>query len=312
MRAVGFFEPGEPDVLQVVDIPEPHPGPGEVRIRIHAAAVNPADTLRRAGRSSVPTAQAGPRVLGMDAAGVVDEVGEGAPWQIGDAVLTVVSSVSAPQGTYADRIVVPAESVTRLPEGVDFVAGSTLLMNALTASLTLEKLGLTAGQALLVTGSAGTYGGYVIQLAKRADLVVVADPSAADEDFVRGIGADLIVPRGDDFVRRVREVVPEGVDGVADGANLDGTVVGVVRDGGSIASLRGWTDDPGRGVQVHRVMVVDVMRDTPRLDDLADLAAHGALTLRVAAVFTPEQAAAAHRLVEAGGVRGRVVLDFSR
>ncbi len=91
MRAIGVMEFGGPEKLQVVDIPEPHPGPGEVRIRVHAAAVNPTDTALRAGLRRLEWPP--PHIPGMDAAGVVSEVGEGVSWQVGDRVMAVVTPV---------------------------------------------------------------------------------------------------------------------------------------------------------------------------------------------------------------------------
>jgi NADPH2:quinone reductase len=314
MRAIGVVEFGGPEQLRTVDVPEPHPGPGEVRIRVHAAAVNPTDLGFRAGtrrerhRNAPP-----PHVPGMDAAGVISEVGEGAPWTIGDEVMAIVVPAARPHGgAYADQVVVPAESVVRIPAGANFASASTLPMNGLTAWLALEMLGLSTGQTLAVTGAAGAFGGYVVQLAKVAHLHVIADASEKDEPLVRNLGADEVVRRGDDVADRIRELVSEGVDGVADGALLNGLVAPAVRDGGGLAVVRGWSGEPGRGIAVHQVGVVAQVRNTAALDRLRQLAGDGFLTLRVARVLPASQAAEAHRMLAAGGVRGRLVLDFSR
>ncbi|GAA2385765.1 NADP-dependent oxidoreductase [Streptomyces glaucosporus] len=303
------MEFGGPEKLQVVDIPEPHPGPGEVRIRVHAAAVNPTDTVLRAGLRK-PSEFRPPYVPGMDAAGEISEVGEGVPWKTGDRVMAVVVP-SGSHGAYADQIVVPAESVARIPEGADFAAASTLPMNGLTARLALDRLALSPGQTIAVTGAAGAFGGYVVQLAKAEGLRVIADASAADEQLVRDLGADVVVRRGDDVADRIREVRPEGVDGVADGAVLDERIAPAVRDGGGLAVVRGWNGDPGRGITVHRVLVATAAEDAAALDRLRRQAEEGTVTLRVARVLPADRAAEAHRLLEAGGVRGRLVLDFS-
>ncbi|MEV4321291.1 zinc-binding alcohol dehydrogenase family protein [Microbispora rosea] len=310
MRAIGFIEFGGPDTLHVVDVPEPHAGPGEVRIRVHAAAVNPSDIALRAGHFGPPRDQA-PYIPGMDAAGEISEVGEGAPWQVGDKVMALVVPTGPNGGAYADQIVVPAESVVRMPEGADFFAASTLPMNGLTAKLTLDHLDLSPGQTIAVTGAAGVYGGYVVQLAKAAGLRVLADASAADEHMVRDLGADVVVRRGDDVADRIRELCPEGVDGVADGALLNERIAPAVRDGGGMVVLRGWDGDPGRGITVHKVLVVLSVKDTALLDWLRQQAEARAVTPRVARVLPAEQAAEAHRLLEAGGIRGRLVLGFS-
>lgn len=155
-------------------------------------------------------------------------------------------------GAYADQIVVPAASVVRLPDGVDMVAGSSLLMNGLTARLALDAFGLSAGQVVAVTGA---FGGYLIQLAKADGLRVIADAASADEELVRGLGADDIVSRGDDIAQRIREIAPDGVDALADGAVLDAAVLPAIRDGGSLATERGWSGPTERGISIHPVMV---------------------------------------------------------
>jgi NADPH:quinone reductase-like Zn-dependent oxidoreductase len=312
MRALGVSEFGGPENLRVIDVPEPHAGPGEVRIRVHAATVNPTDIALVAGMSRDRLGgRPPPYVPGMDAAGVVSEVGDGVRWRVGDAVMAIVLPTGPHGGAYADEVVVPAESVVRVPAGTDLVAASTLPMNGLTARRALDALDLRAGQTLAVTGAAGAFGGYVVQLAKADGVRVVADASQADEELVRGLGADHVVRRGDDVADRIRDLVPEGVDGLADGAVMDDLVVPAIRDGGGLAVVRGWSGDPGRGIRVHRIAVSLAAKDTAALDRLRQQVEDGVLTLRVARTVPPADAAEAHRVLAAGGTRGRLVLDFS-
>ena len=313
MRAIGVQEFGGPEKLQVLDLPEPHPGPGEVRIRVHGAAVNPTDTNLREGiyaQRSGDTSP-GPHVPGADAAGVVSEAGEGVDLQVGDRVMAVVVPMGPHGGAYADELVVPAASVVRVPEGADLFAASTLPMNGLTARLVLEALAVPAGGTIAVTGAAGAFGGYVVQLAKADGLRVIADAAPKDEELVRSLGADEVVPRGDDVAERIRALVPDGVDGLADGAVMDALVVPAVRDGGRISTIRGWSGPADRGISVFPVLVFDDADRTDVLHELRERVEQGAVTLRVAQVLPAEQAAEAHRLLAAGGVRGRLVLDFS-
>ncbi len=311
MRAIAVTEFGGPENLKEIDLPEPHAGPGEVRIRVHAAAVNPTDTKFRTG--AYGDQGPAPWIPGADAAGVVDEVGSDVDrWQVGDRVMAVLVPMGEHRGGYADQVVVPAASVGRLPDDIDFVAGSTLLMNALTARLVLEQLALAAGSTIAVTGAAGAFGGYVVQLAKADGHTVVADASEQDEELVRGLGADHVVRRGDDVADRIREVVPGGVDALVDGAVLNELVVPAIRDGGAMTVIRaGWQAPEERGITFHAMLVFQHADRTDLIDRLAEQAADGTLTLRVAQVFPAERAADAHRLLEAGGVRGRLVLDFS-
>jgi NADPH2:quinone reductase len=312
MRVVGVTEFGGPDQLHVIEVPEPHPGPGEVRIRVHAATVNPTDTGLRSGQYGERLAdRQPPYVPGMDASGVISEVGDGVEWEVGDEVMAVVLPTGPGGGAYADQVVVPVESVVAKPAGVDFIVASTIPMNGLTARLALDDLALSPGQTIAVTGAAGAFGGYVVQLAKADGLRVIADASEADEQLIRELGADDIVRRGDDVADRIRVLVPDGVDGLADGAVQSEFVTPAIRDGGGMAVVRGWDGDPGRGITVHRIMVFGHAKDTESLEQLRKHAEAGELTLRVARTFPPEQAAEAHRVLEAGGVRGRLVLDFS-
>lgn len=148
MKVVGVETFGGPEVLGVFEVPDPHPGPGEIRIRVRAATVNPADIGLRAGGFGASLTSPSPHVPGMDAAGFVDEVGEGVPWQVGDEVMAVVMPIGPHGGAYAERVVVPADSVAPIPAGVDFVAASTLPMNGLTARASLDQLALPPGATL--------------------------------------------------------------------------------------------------------------------------------------------------------------------
>ncbi len=312
MRAVAVTEFGGPDALHVVDLPEEHAGPGEVRVRVTAFAVSPTDTNLRSGfyveRDPVG---APPYVPGMDAAGVLVEVGEGVETDlaVGDHVMAVVVPGGA-HGAYREDLVLPARSVVRVPAGVDDVAASTLPMNGLTARLVLDELALRPGQVLAVTGAAGAFGGYVVQLAKADGLTVVADAGPGDEDLVRSLGADVVVPRGDEVAAAVRAAFPAGVDGLADGSVQDGAVLAAVKDGGVVGTVRGYTGDGRRGLRVVPVMVRDYAEEREKLDALRVAVEEGVLTLRVAGTVPAEQAAEAHRRLEAGGVRGRLVVTF--
>ena len=312
MRAVGLFTHGGPEVLEVVDVPEVHAGPGEVRIRVHAATVNPTDVGTRNGtRAEMQKADPPPYVPGMEAAGVIDEVGDGVPdrLEVGDAVTAIVVPKGS-HGAYREQIVLDARSVVRAPAGTSHAEAATLPMNGLTARQSLDLLALSPGQVIAVTGAAGAYGGYVIQLAKAEGLRVIADASEADEALVRSLGADLVVRRGDDVAARFREHFPDGVDGLADGAVLNEKVIAAVRDGGAFTSVRGFLGDPQRDIRFTATLVRSYVHEWEKLDRLRQQVEAGVLTLRVAQTYPPESAADAHRRLEAGGTRGRLVIQF--
>ncbi|HEY3083387.1 MAG TPA: alcohol dehydrogenase catalytic domain-containing protein [Chloroflexota bacterium] len=193
MRVIGLTEFGGPEVLGSLDLPEPEPGIGEVRIRVHAVAVNPTDaTFRSGGRAAQLAGQPGPYVPGMDAAGVVDKLGDGTDGRlaVGDAVIAYVVPFGPHGGTYAEKIVVAASSIVPAPRDASFPEASTLLLNATAARLSVDALGLAPGATLAVVGGAGAVGGYAIHLAKADGLKVLADASPADEDLVRSFGTD--------------------------------------------------------------------------------------------------------------------------
>lgn len=312
MRAVGIMEHGGPEALQVVDVPEVHAGPGQVRLRVYAAAVNPTDVMARNGaRAEQQKLDPPPYIPGMDAAGIVDEVGTGVTTGIavGDAVMAMVVP-KASHGAYREQIVLEARSVVPAPAGTSHVEACTLPMNGLTARQSLDLLGLSPGQVLAVTGAAGAYGGYVIQLAKLDGLTVIADASEADEALVKSLGADIVVRRGDDVADRIRAHFPDGVDGLADGAVQNEKAIPAVRDGGAFTAVRGFEGDGQRGIAFTATSVRRYDGEYEKLDRLRQLVESGDLTLRVADTYPPERAHEAHRRLEAGGTRGRLVIEF--
>ncbi len=309
MKAIAFNTPGDPDVLEVMELPDPEVGPGEVLIRVQTTAVSPTDTTRRAGART--KGREGPHVPGMDAAGVVEAIDEAADTDltVGDKVMAFV----VPKGThggYAQRIAVPADSVVRMPKDATFAEASTLSMNGLTALLALDTLDLPAGATLAVTGAAGTLGGYVVQLAKERGLTVIADASEDDDDLVEDLGADIVKLRGEGFAEAVRQKFPKGVDAVVDAAVQVDEIVPAAKDGATIITIRGAEGERERGVTLRPIWVTEYDQRKDKLEELRQHVENGVLTLRVADVLPMEQAAEAHRRMEAGGVRGRIVLEL--
>lgn len=309
MRAVAITEPGDVDVLTVIDRPVREAGEGEVRIAVKAAAVNPTDIgVRQRGGGDLPA----PWTPGMDAAGAIESVGPGVErLHVGEEVMAAVASRRPDGGAQAELIVVPAASVVPIPSGATLKQAATLPMNGLTAILGLEMMGLRDGQTLAVSGGAGLLASYVIPLAKLRGLRVIADAKPEDEELVRSFGTDVVVARSEQWADAIREVAPDGVDGVYDTALLKTAALPAIRDGGQIAVVRGWDEeDPGRGIEVQRVMVFGVLERTDWLEQLRELASEGRLTLRVAGEYPPEQAAEAQRVMDAGGLRGRALIVF--
>jgi NADPH2:quinone reductase len=315
MKAIGLTEFGGPEVLQVVDLPEPEPGPGEVRIRVQAVAVNPADiTFRSGGRAAQLADRPAPYIPGMDAAGVVDKLGEDSDGRlaIGDRVIAYVIPFGPHGGSYAEKVVVAAASAVPAPAGVSFPEASTLLLNATTARLSLDALALPSAATVAITGGAGAVGGYAIQLAKADGLTVLADVAASDDKLVRSLGADVVVDRNTNLATAIRSQLPDGTPGLIDTAALDALALPAIADGGGLVTLKGWTGPSERGIVIHPVSSFGSATSTALFDRLRSQVQNGVLTLRVADVLPATMAAEAQRRLAAGGVRGRLVLDFSQ
>lgn len=312
MKAVGIMTHGGPEALEVLEVPDQDAGEGQIRIRNFAASVNPVDvSVRNGSMAEMQKINPPPYVPGMDAAGVIDQIGDDVETdlKVGDSVMAMVVP-NGIHGAYKEHIVLDKNAVVRAPKDTNHVQASTLPMNSLTARLSLDLLGLNKGQVLAVTGGPGAYGGFVIQLAKADGLTVIADSNESDRDLLESLGVDIIIPRGDGFAERVREEFPNGVDGIADGALLNESAIEAVKDGGSFTSVRGFKGEPQREIDFTAtwVTVYDCKKDI--LKTLCQQAEEGVLTLRVADSVTMENAAEAHKKLEAGGNRGRMVIEF--
>jgi NADPH:quinone reductase-like Zn-dependent oxidoreductase len=309
MRAAGFREFGDPGVVQTLDVPMPVPGAGEVVVKVLAATVNPTDTMMRAGKhADAMKSLHPPYISGVEFAGVIHVLGDGVGTLTkGQPVMGLVDSRHR-GGAHAEYVCVPVGSVTSLPSGVNIAEAATIPMNGLTAVMALEMLALPAGKTLLVTGGAGAVGGYVIQLARRSGLYVVADGKEEDRDLLTSLGATLIVPRGEGMEAAVQKSYPQGVDGLVDAALLGDQAAALVRDGGVSVSLRRSHPITDPRLQRHSVMVFGNAPDASALQRLAADVSEGVLTPRIAVELPLTAAARAHQLVEQGTLRGRVVL----
>lgn len=309
MRAVVVREFGGPEALEVVEAPVPEPGAGQIRVRVEAAAVNPVDALVRSG-GTVRNGMALPRErygIGWDAAGTVDVLGAGVTgFAVGDRVIGMIDRLDLPLGAYAEYALLEAAEAAPAPAGASAAEAATLPLGALTADQALEDLALERGRTVLVSGAAGSVGGFGVALAAERGLRVVAVAGERDEKLVRALGAEHFVPRGADVAHAVRRLVPGGVDGVLDTAPLGVAALEALRFGGAFVSTV-----PGAAPVARRrtrVSTVWVGADGERLAELSALAGAGRLPLRVAETLPLDRAADAHRRLAEGGLRGRLVL----
>ncbi|GAA0983964.1 NADP-dependent oxidoreductase [Acrocarpospora macrocephala] len=310
--AVGLTRFGGPEVLRLVGVPITEPEGAQVRVHVKAATVNPTDVLFRTGRITGRLREdGGPLVPGMDFAGVVSAVGDSATWSVGDRVVgATLPGMEPASGAYSSQVIVQDDSLTTLPAGSDFVSASTLLMNGLTAMRALDDL--PPGGVLGVTGGAGAVGGYTIQLAKIRGWTVVADATPGDVSLIESLGADRVVARGDGVGARFMAAAGRPLDAVVDAALVGPEdLMPAVRDSGWFVTVRPDDWQPERAITKFMTVCVAYFHDRAKIDYLRDRVEDGSLTLRVATTFEPSQAAEAHRTLERGRVRGRLVLDWT-
>ncbi|WP_062434375.1 NADP-dependent oxidoreductase [Herbidospora daliensis] len=306
MRAVVVRNYGGPEALLTVEAPAPEPGPGQVRIRVEAAAVNPVDLFIRGGGLVLHGAPAREQTgMGCDVAGIVEALGPDVTGvAVGDRVMAASTwgGFGRDFGPYADQAVIGVDELAPVPAEWPAERAAGLPLPGLTAWQCLDILDLPEGSTLLVTGAAGSVGGMLVQLAALRGLTVVALARAADEEVLRAFGAQYVV----DDVAKVRELLPEGVDGAVDPAKLVQAAHDAVRDGGGFVSVViDGVPGEGRGI-TSQVMWAHSARD--QLEALTGLVDAGKVTVRVAATYPLTEAAAAHIRMAEGGLRGRVVL----
>jgi len=297
MRALRYTEYGGPDVLTVEEAPEPHAGPGEVRVRVRAASVNPIDTKLRSGAMGGDPA-ALPRVPGVDAAGVVDEVGPGVDGvAVGDEVLGIGSATAAEQAVLS--------MWTAKPASMSWPEAAALALGAETAARALDLLGVGEGTTVLVDGAAGGVGSAAVQLAVARGATVIGTASERNHDFLRRLGA-LPTTYGAGLVERVREMTPGGVDAALDTAGKGSVpdLVRLVAEPSQVVSIA----DFSASEHGARVTSGNEGRADYALAEAVRLHGEGRYAVEVERTFPLAEGAEAHRVSEAGHVRGKLVL----
>ncbi|MEO3794909.1 NADP-dependent oxidoreductase [Nonomuraea sp. B10E15] len=303
MRAAAFAEPGGPDVLKVMELPAPQAGQGEVRVRVRAAGVQPFDAAVRAGWLPPYMSDIGyPRIPGNEFAGVVDQVGPGVTGVAPGSEVLGFSRLHA----YAEYIVVPAADVAPKPAKVPWEVAGGMTAGVQTAELALDGLRVTAGETLLVHGAAGSVGTAAVQIARRRGATVIGTAREVNHDHLRELGA-IPVAYGEGLSGRVRELAPGGIDATLDGAGGHALEVSIelVEDRTRIVTLV----EHGKAAELG-VQVVQGERTAERLGRYAALYAAGEFAFPVRRAYRLEEAADAHREIETGHGRGKVVLTL--
>ncbi|WP_131104917.1 NADP-dependent oxidoreductase [Ornithinimicrobium sufpigmenti] len=216
MKAVFYDEYGDPDVLQYGDQPEPKVGPDSVLLDVRASSVNPVDWKITAGYLDAALPTYFPVIPGWDVAGVVVEPGASVTeFQAGDEVIGYARMDTVGLGTFAERVAAPVRALARKPRNVSWAEAATMPLAGLTAYQSLEAVGATAGDTVLVHNGAGGVGTYAIQIATAWGARVLATASEKNHDFLRSLGAEPL-SYGNGLGERVAEAAPDGLDAVVD------------------------------------------------------------------------------------------------
>lgn len=309
-HAIVYTEFGGPEVLTLVEVPDPAPGEGEIAVRVEAAGVNPIDGKLRAGlRASDPIRE--PRRVGGDGAGTVTAVGPGVDgFRPGDAVVFV----GAP-GAYATDVVVQASNALARPPQVSAAAGAAIGIPIGTAYQTLRSLAVGPGDTLLLHGGSGAVGQAAIQFAVLWGARVIATTSDRRAETVRALGATPVA-YGAGLVGRVRNLAPEGITVAIDSAGTDEAneaSLELVADHSRIATLVRGRDAVGWGIRAFSggsPLPLTPQQQAWRAEAVpvaVALLAAGAFTVELGPSFALADAADAHRAVEAGA-DGKIVL----
>lgn len=304
MKAVTFSSFGPPEVLQVIELDKPKAGSGEIRVKVKVAGVLPVDYKIRSG--SIPLAQklTFPAVPGNEFAGVVDQVGEGVnQFAVGDEVLgfTFLNS-------YAEYLVVSADQVVHKPATMPWEIAGVFSGNGQGAHMVLKDLNIKEGDTLLIHAAAGGLGTFTVQLARLWGAAkIIGTASEENHDYLRSLGV-IPVTYGDGLFERLHDIAPNGIDAALDFAGPDAlrTSMEIVKDPNSIRTMVSFELAQQLGIPS---LVPD--RSAERLAELVEYYTEGKLKIYIRKVFTLDQAIEAHRELERGHGRGKVILAIS-
>ena len=302
MKASFFRRYGGPEVLEYGEQPEPAPRAGELLIEIHAASINAADWKMRSGHYGA--AVSFPHIPGRDFSGVA--VNRGAHFQPGDLVYGVCEVPR--EGAYAEKIAIREAIVARKPEKLNHVQTAAIALIGLTALISIEEtLKLKRGETILIQGGAGGVASFAIQLAKHIGARVITTTSAANLDYVRGLGADEVIDyNAQDFTRTV-----SNCDAVFDtvGGDVAQKSFAVLKPGGRAAFIASGPQAPKPDRSDVTALRPAVGRARAPLERVAQLAASGAVRPPEVKLYRLAQAAEAHRLSESRHFRGKLVFQ---
>jgi NADPH:quinone reductase-like Zn-dependent oxidoreductase len=300
MLAALFNSYGGPEVMEIGEAPAPHAGAGQLRIAVRAASVNGIDWKFRSGSMAGMSPVSFPAIVGYDAAGVVDEVGDGVDgFSVGDEVFGLGSS------TYAEHAVLTSFVVK--PTTVEWAQAAGLGVAGETAVRALDLLSVGAGSTVLIDGAAGGVGSVAVQIAVARGATVVATASKSNHNYLHDLGA-IPIEYGDGLAERVGAAAPSGLDAVFDvvGKTPITELTALVSDPQQVVSIANFTaTEAGARVTTSATAA----NATKALNEVATLAGEGRLSVEVQ-TFPLAKVGDAHSLNQEGHVRGKLVLEI--
>ena len=303
MKAVYIEKFGGPEVLRYGDLPDPTAGPGQIVVDTVAASVNGADWKVRAGSYAQATF---PLVLGRDFSGVVSALGTGVTdLRVGDEVFGVLEA--GRDGTYAEKVAIGAAIVAKKPSALSHVDAAALALTGLTALVAVEDtLKLKSGETILVQGGAGGVASFAIRVAKHLGARVISTASAANLDYVRGLGADEVIDyNATDFRKAV-----SNCDAVFDtvGGDVALRSFAVLKPGGRAAFIASGAQAPKPDRSDVKSLRPAVGRDRAHLERIVELYQAGAVRAPPVTLYPLANAAEALRVSESRHFKGKLVL----
>ncbi|WCP15959.1 Narbonolide/10-deoxymethynolide synthase PikA2, modules 3 and 4 (plasmid) [Sphingobium sp. AntQ-1] len=300
MRSVQFNEYGEPEVLHLAEVAEPHAGPGQVRIAVHVAGVNPIDWRIRAGYMREFMPRPLPSGVGVDASGVIDQIGEGVSGvAIGDAIFGSGIDTTAEYAILTDWALKPSN--------LSFEEAAGFGTPVETATRILDLVSPAKGTTILVSGAAGGVGSALVQLAQQRGLKVIGTASAPKHDYLRSLGA-VPTTYGPGLVERVGALAPDGISAAFDLVG-SGDIPDLIQITGNAASVVSIVDFSAmqHGAHMSTARSADLGK---LLAEAAALSEAGAFKIPVEKLFAPDEVAEAHKISQAGHVTGRLAIKI--
>ncbi|MEO0223478.1 MAG: zinc-binding dehydrogenase [candidate division WOR-3 bacterium] len=317
MRAIVLKEFGDVENFEMTEMKKPKPNAGEILVKVKAVAFNPVDYKIRINGTWAGLKP--PIIIGYDVSGIVEEVGEGVKdFKVGDEVYYTPEIYNNPNGAYAEYNVVKANIVSKKPKNLSFIEASAVPLAGGTAwEAIVRRLNIRPYETILIHSGAGGVGSFAVQFAKMISARVIATSSPRNFDFLKQIGADYVIDYNDDVNKIVMEITEnKGVDCAFDiqGDNIVSRVLPVIKPFGRVACILPPKGDLSllyrNNITLYGIFLT---RESKRLEEMKEVIERGLVKPIISEVlpFSVESVKKAHKILESGHVRGKIVMEIS-